>query len=173
MITKLILFFSVLFVASITNAQQVLLLQEKKAPRNFLTVPTPKNVSLKLWNGKMIVGQLTSIEKNDFIMDGSQAFCIDSVKFIYFYNPNPYKYIIGTYAGFSFVGTTALTVAILSNDRAKREFAGLIPVLVFFDVVYFTTSYLMLNLKRKIDLRSWNKIILNSPEGNNMRFHME
>ena len=48
MIAKLILFFSVLFVASITNAQQVLLLQEKKAPRNFLTVPTPKNVSLKL-----------------------------------------------------------------------------------------------------------------------------
>ncbi len=170
-----IFFLSLILVAIsfFTNAQQVLMLQEKKAPRNFLVVPTPKNVVLKLLSGKIIKGQLTSIEKNEFVIDGSESFSIDSVKFFYFYNPNPYKYLIGTFSGFSFLGSSLLTLAIMSNDYTKQQYSGVLPVLVFFDAAYLTTSYLMLNMKRKVDLRSWNKIILDSPEGSNMRFHME
>lgn len=160
-----------LFLSS--NAQQVLMLQRKSNPRNFLVVPTPKEVKLKLWNGKIFNGTLTSIEKNEFILNGNESFIFDSVQFFYFYNPNTYKYLIGTYTGFSFLGSSLLTLAIIGNDRAMMEFGDLVPALMFVDVLYFTTSYLTLNLKRKVDLRSWNKLIVNSPEGNNMRFHTE
>lgn len=149
------------------------MLQRKSNPRNFLVVPTPKEVKLKMWNGNVFKGQLTSIENNEFVIDGSESFLFDSVQFFYFYNPNTYKYLLGTYTGFSFLGSTMLTLAIAANDRAMIEYGELIPALVFIDVLYFTTSYLTLNLKRKVDLRSWNKIVVVSPEGNNMRYHLE
>lgn len=149
------------------------MLQRKSNPRNFLVVPTPKEVKLKLWNGKVITGQLTSLEKDEFVIDGNKSFPFDSVQFFYFYNPNTYKYLLGTYSGFSFFGSTLLTLAILSNDRALMDYGEMVPALVFIDAVYFTASYLSFNLKRKIDLRSWNKLIIISPEGNNMRFHAE
>lgn len=168
-------FLSVLIIAITltSNAQQVLMLQRKSNPRNFLVVPTPKEVKLKLWNGKIIKGQLTTIENKEFVIDGSESFPFDSVQFFYFYNPNTYKNLIGTYTGFSFFGSSLLTLAIASNDKAMMEFGELVPALIFIDVLYFTTSYLTLNLKRKVDLRSWNKISVNSPEGDNMRFHTE
>lgn len=121
----------------------------------------------------MFKGKLTSLENNEFLIDGNESFAFDSVQFFYFYNPNTYKYLIGTYTGFSFFGSTLLTLAIASNDRAMMDYGELVPALVFIDVLYFTTSYLTLNMKRKVDLRSWNKIVVNSPEGNNMRFHTE
>ena len=163
----------ILAIAFTTNAQQVLMLQRKSNPRNFLVVPTPKDVKLKMWNGKIFKGTLTAIEKNEFVIDGSASFPFDSVQFFYFYNPNTYKYLIGTYTGISFFGSTLLTLAIAGNDRAMMEFGELIPVLIFIDVLYFATSYMTLNMKRKVDLRSWNKIIVDSPEGNNMRYHLE
>ncbi|MEI7801996.1 MAG: hypothetical protein WCI97_05090 [Bacteroidota bacterium] len=156
-----------------SNAQQVLMLQRKSNPRNFLVVPTPKEVKLKLWNGKIIKGQLTTIEGNEFVIDGSESFPFDSVQFFYFYNPNTYKYVIGTYTGFAFFGSSVLTLALAGNDRAMMEYGELIPVLVFYDFANFFATYMLLNAKRKVDLRSWNKIVVNSPEGNNMRFHTE
>ncbi len=169
----ILVLFLILSLAFNSNAQQVLMLQKKSAPRNFLVVPTPKEIKLKLLNGKVFKGTLTAIEKNEFVLDGSASFPFDSVQFFYFYNPNTYKYLIGTYTGISFFGSTLLTLAIASNDRAMLEFGEIVPVLFFIDVLYFTTSYLTLNLKRKVDLRNWNKIVVNSPEGNNMRFHLE
>ncbi len=170
-----IIFLSIILlaIAFTSNAQQVLMLQRKGNPRNFLLVPTPKDVKLKLWNGKMILGTLTSIEKNEFVLNGNESFPIDSVKFFYFYNPNTYKYLIGTYTGFSFLGSSILTLAIVGNDRAMNLYEDVVPVLLFFDIVYFTTSYLTLNMKRQVDLRNWNSLIIDSPEGNNMRYHLE
>ncbi len=163
----------ILSLAFISNAQQILMLQRKSNPRNFLVVPTPKEVKLKLCNGKILKGTLTAIEKNEFVLDGSASFPFDSVQFFYFYNPNTYKYLIGSFTGISFMASTLLTLAIASNDRAMLQIGEILPVLVFIDVIYFTTSYLTLNLKRRVDLRNWNKIMVNSSEGKNMRFHME
>lgn len=170
-----IIFLSLILIAFVfnSNGQQVLMLQRKSNPRNFLVIPTPKEVKLKMWNGKMFKGKLTSLENNEFVIDGNKSFAFDSVQFFYFYNPNTYKYLIGTYTGFSFFGSTLLTLAIASNDRVMMDYGELVPALVFIDVLYFTTSYLTLNMKRKVDLRSWNKKVVNSPEGNNMRFHTE
>ena len=170
-----IIFLSLIISAFVfnSNTQQVLMLQRKSNPINFLVVPTPKEVKLKMWNGKMFKGKLTSLENNEFVIDGNESFAFDSVQFFYFYNPNTYKYLIGTYTGFSFFGSTLLTLAIANNDRAIMDYGELVPALVLIDVLYFTTSYLTLNMKRKVDLRIGNKIVVNSPEGNNMRFHTE
>ena len=165
--------FVILFVAQAADAQQVLMLQRKSSPRHFLVVPTPKSVSIKTFSGHVIKGQLTSIENKEFVIDGSQSFQFDSVKLFCFYNPNPYKYFFGTITGLTFVETSALIVLIASDDRALNELGRYIPVLLFYDMLNFTTSYLLFNLKRQVDLRNYNLIVVNSPEGNNMRYHNE
>ena len=163
----------ILFVAHAASAQQVLMLQRKTSPRHFLVVPTPKSVSLKTYSGHVIKGQLTAIEKNEFVIDGSQSFPFDSVKLFCFYNPNPYKYFLGTITGIVFIETSVLIVLIASDDRVLLEAGRFLPLLLFYDMLNFTTSYLMFNLKRQVDLRNYNLIEVNSPEGNNMRYHNE
>ena len=156
------------------QAQQVLMLQNKTSPRRFLVIPTPKEVRLRLQNGKIIKGTLTGIEDKELVMNGEESFPFDSVRFFSFYNPNTYKTLIGSYATFSFLGSSLLTSLVLSDPRLQYQLGdGVVGTLVFADIFYFTTSYLMFGMKRKVDMRKWNEIIVKTPEGDNMRFHLE